>query len=61
MEPDSLARGFYTEKDDVIKQKDEPERFQLRSIPVRYHILLRIFRVFFLFYEFLYLVLYLYK
>ena len=47
MEPDSLARGFYTEKDDVIKQKDEPERFQLRSIPVRYHIFLRIFRFFF--------------
>merc|ERR1719376_2020019 len=35
MEPDSLARGFYTEKDDMIKQKDEPERFQLRGIPVR--------------------------
>lgn len=41
MEPDSLARGFYTEKDDMIKQKDEPERFQLRGIPVRYHIFLK--------------------
>jgi len=35
MEPDSLERGFYTDTDAEIRNKDVPERFQLRAIPVR--------------------------
>ena len=33
-EPSELERGHLTDKDNIIKRVDIPERFQLRSIPV---------------------------
>ncbi|XP_078492453.1 transcription elongation factor SPT6 [Ciona intestinalis] len=35
MEPDTLERGFYTDTDAEIRNADVPERFQLRTIPVK--------------------------
>ncbi|XP_052215259.1 transcription elongation factor SPT6-like isoform X2 [Dreissena polymorpha] len=34
-EPEALARAFMTEKDNIVRNTDMPERFQLRSIPVK--------------------------
>ena len=40
MEPEALEKGFYTDMDAEIRNTDVPERFQLRSIPVRYEFLM---------------------
>ena len=34
-EPSELERGHFLEKDTEIRITDKPERFQVRSIPVR--------------------------
>lgn len=34
-DPSELERGFHTERDQDIRLMDQPERFQLRAIPVR--------------------------
>ena len=36
MDPDTLERSFYTDVDSEIRTTDLPERFQLRSIPIKY-------------------------
>ena len=34
-EPTELERGFFTDKDQEIRTTDMPERFQLRTIPIK--------------------------
>lgn len=34
-EPEALSRAFMTEQDNIIRNTDMPERFQLRQVPVK--------------------------